>query len=83
MDSHKVSTQVERLNVVETGRRQRWSDAEKLKIVMESLQSPRAVSSTARRHGISRSLLLKWRHSFRVERDACESEPSRFVPAMV
>ncbi len=83
MDSHKVSTQVERLNVVETGRRRRWSEAEKLKIVMESFQSSRAVSSTARRYGISRSLLLKWRHSFRVERDACESEPSGFVPAMV
>jgi transposase len=55
MDSHKVSTQVERLNVVETGRRRRWSEAEKLKIVMESLQSSCAVSSMARRHGISRS----------------------------
>ncbi len=83
MDSHKVSTQVERLNVVETGRRRRWSEAEKLKIVMESLQSSRAVSSTARRHGISRSLLLKWRHSFRAERDGGESDPSGFVPAMV
>jgi transposase len=83
MDIHKVSTQVERLSVVETGRRRRWSGAEKLKIVMESLQSTRAMSSTARRYGISRSLLLKWRHSFRAERDGSESEPSGFVPAMV
>jgi hypothetical protein len=29
MDSHKYSTQVERLEVVETGRRRRWSDDEK------------------------------------------------------
>jgi transposase-like protein len=43
MDSHKFSAQVERLEVVETGRRRRWSEDEKLKIVLESLQTPRAV----------------------------------------
>src|SRR4030081_2689805 len=65
MDSHKYSTQVERLEVVETGRRRRWSDDEKLRIVIESLQTPRAISSTARRHGISRSLLMRWQRSLR------------------
>jgi hypothetical protein len=55
MDSHKRSTQLERLEVVETGRRRRWSDDEKLRIVTESFEAPRAISSTARRHGISRS----------------------------
>src|SRR3954453_1877034 len=64
MDSHKYSAQVERLEVIETGRRRRWSDDEKLRIVLESLQAPRAISSTARRHGISRSLLMTWRRSF-------------------
>ena len=64
MDSHKRSTQLERLEVVETGRRRRWSDDEKLRIVIESFQAPRAISSTARRHGISRSLLMTWRRSF-------------------
>jgi transposase len=59
MDVHKRST--ERLEVVETGRRRRWSDDEKLRIVLESLETPRAISSTARRHGISRSLLMTWR----------------------
>ena len=63
MDSHKRSTQLERLEVVETGRRRRWSDDEKLRIVTESL-APRAKSSTARRHGISRSLLMTWRRAF-------------------
>jgi transposase len=58
MDSNKFSTQVERLGVVETGRRRRWADDEKLKIVAESMETPRAISSTARRYGISRSLLL-------------------------
>jgi hypothetical protein len=37
MDSHKHSAQVERLEVVETGRRRRWTEEGKLKIVVESL----------------------------------------------
>ena len=39
MDSDKGSARVERLEVVETGRRRRWSEGEKLKIVLESLQA--------------------------------------------
>src|ERR1019366_8256532 len=49
MDVHKHSTQIERLEVVETGRRRRWTDAEKLRIVLESMQTPRAISSMAMR----------------------------------
>jgi len=80
MDSNKCSTQVERLAVVETGRRRRWTDDEKLRIVLESLETPRAISSTARRHGISRSLLLIWRRSLAA--DAEQAKPA-FIPAMV
>jgi hypothetical protein len=40
MDSHKRSAQLECLEVVETGRRRRWSEDEKLKIVLESLRAP-------------------------------------------
>ena len=83
MDSNKFSTQVERLGVVETGRRRRWTDDEKLKIVLESMQAPRAISSTARRYGISRALLLNWRRSFCTEPDSAEEPQSGFVPAMV
>ena len=46
MDSHKRSAQVERLEVVETGRRRRWSEDEKLKIVLESLRAARQIPST-------------------------------------
>ena len=67
MDSDRRSAQVERLEVVDTGRRRRWSEDEKLKIVLESLQAPRQVAATARRYGVSRSLLLRWRRSFRPE----------------
>ena len=83
MDSHKDSDQIERLEVVETGRRRRWSEDEKLKIVLESLRAPRRVSATARRYGISRSLLIGWRRSFRPERSDREEQPNGFVPAKV
>ena len=55
-----------RLEIVETGRRRRWSEDEKLKIVMESLQYPGQMTVTARRYGISRSQLYLWRRAFRV-----------------
>jgi len=45
MDSDRRSTQVERLEVVDTGRRRRWTEDEKLKIVLESLQTPRQISN--------------------------------------
>jgi transposase len=83
MDSHKRSAQVERLEVIETGRRRRWSEDEKLKIVLESLRAPRQVAATARRHGISRSLLINWRRSFRPERHDSEGQQTAFVSAMV
>ena len=77
MDSHKLKA-FSRLEVVETGRRRRFSEDEKLKIVMESLAVPRLVSATARRHGISRSLLLTWRRAFQAE-----AARSSFVPAVI
>jgi transposase len=72
----------QQLNVVELGRRRRWSEDEKLRIVMESLEAPRLVSPTARRYGISRSLLMAWRRALKVERAAVEPAPA-FVPAVV
>ena len=82
MDSHKVSALPQRLDVVELGRRRRWTEDEKLRIVMETLQSPRVVSATARRHGISRSLLMTWRRALKVERVGAETPPT-FVPAVI
>ena len=83
MDVHKHSTQTERLEVVETGRRRRWSDDEKLRIVLESLETPRAISSTARRRAISRSLLMAWRRAFRAEPMGPVIQQSGFVRAVV
>ena len=78
-DTH--SAQIGRLEVVEMGRRRRWSEDEKLKIVLESLQAPRQVSATARRYGASRSLLLKWRRLFRAEHKDASGRQIGFVPA--
>ena len=83
MDSHTQSAQVSRLEVVETGRRRRWSEDEKLRIVAESLRGPRLVSATARRHGISPGLLYTWRRAFRVKPIGVEDSASGFVPAIV
>ena len=79
MDSHTISA-LNRLEVVETGRRRRWSEEEKARIVLESLSEPRLVAATARRYGLSRSLLVSWRRAFAADR--AKSEPS-FVRAVV
>jgi transposase len=80
MDSLTDTRQISRLEVVDTGRRRRWSDAAKLRIVEESLSGPRLVSATARRHGISNQLLFAWRKAYR---DGRLGEISGFVPAMI
>ena len=71
-----------RIEVVETGRRRRWTSAEKLRIVEESFAGPRLVSATAQRHGISRQLLLGWRKALASNHPAGEDGPT-FVPAIV
>jgi transposase len=71
--------EVSRLEVVEIGRRRRWTEEEKLRIVTESLSGPRLGSLTARRYGIARSLLATWRRRFGVQ----AAGASRFVPAVV
>ena len=75
----------ERLEIVETGRRRRWSDEEKLKIVIESMAGPRLVSATARCYGISRSQLVTWRRLFRDEPSVLKDSMDRptFVPALI
>ena len=56
---------ISRLEIVDTGRRRRWSDDEKLRIVTESFSGPRLASVTARRHGLSKQLLFGWRKAYR------------------
>jgi transposase len=82
MDILTDSRRVRRLEIVETGRRRRWSDAEKLRIVEESVSGPRLVSATARHHGISNQLLFSWRKAYREGRlGGCQVDG--FVPARI
>jgi transposase len=77
-DSHQFS----RLEVVDTGRRRRWTVAEKLRIVEESFSGPRLASSTARRYGIFPTLLFAWRKAFREGRLGGVGAAA-FVPAII
>lgn len=57
MAAHTSRPLFEPLDVVEAGgRRRRWTEAEKLRIVGESLRGSRLVSSTARRLKLIRGL---------------------------
>jgi transposase len=82
MDGRKDSGQVQRLEVVELGRRRRWTSEAKLRIVEESFAGWRRASATARRHGISTSLLFAWRKAYRAG-TLVAAAPSGFVPAVV
>lgn len=76
-----------RLEIVETGRRRRFSDAEKVRIVEESFVGSRQASATARRYGICASLLYRWRQLWREGRlgvrPADRGSAPGFVPAII
>ena len=82
MDVHTDSHQVSRLEVVDSGRRRRWSEAEKLRIVEESFSRPRYASTTARRYGLSGALLFSWRKAYREGRLG-DGVLDGFVPAVI
>jgi transposase len=80
MDILTDSRPISRLEIVDTGRRRRWADEAKVRIVEESLSGPRLASATARRHGISNQLLFSWRKAYRAGRLGVRPG---FVPAMI
>jgi transposase len=82
MDGRKDGGQAQRLEVVELGRRRRWTSEAKLRIVEESFCGWRQASATARRHGISTSLLFAWRKAYRAGMPG-EGVRAGFVPAVV
>jgi transposase len=65
MSCASVVSPIEIFAVDDVGRRRHWSDADKVRIVEESLQGHRQGSATARRYGISRPLLSIWRREYR------------------
>lgn len=62
MDAHEYTPLLQVLSVSDTGRRRRWSDDEKMRIVDESLCAGVTLAEVARRHDISRSQLYDWRY---------------------
>lgn len=64
----KVISEFEVLSAGDVGRRRDWTDEEKIRIVEESLLGHRQGSAAARRFGISRSLLTRWRAEYRAGR---------------
>ena len=65
MDAHEDTPRIEILSVTDTGRRRRWTDDEKVRIVEESHRVGETVAEVARRHELSRSQLYDWRHRYR------------------
>jgi transposase len=47
--------------ITDGGRRRRWSAAEKLRIVEETLDDRASISVVARRNGVTPNLLYRWR----------------------
>jgi transposase len=82
MDIIRDGGPVSRLDVVDSGRRRRFSDEAKLAIVAESYRGSKQVSATARRHGITRFQLNSWRKAQREGRLGAGPWEG-FVPALV
>ena len=62
MDAHENTPRMQVLSVSDTGRRRRWTDDEKIRIVEESFGDGVTLAEVARRHDISRSQLYDWRY---------------------
>jgi len=80
MSDHRYRPEVEILSVTDTGRRRRWTDAQKVRIVEESFGPRGSMSETARRHDIGRTLLVRWRRQYRNGELAGGAAPLRFMP---
>lgn len=78
----KSGLEIEVLSAADAARRRQWSEADKLRIVEASFAGSRLVSATARRHGISRSLLTTWRRQFREGKLGTDRRPS-FTPVLM
>ncbi len=75
----RCDSDIEVLSAADALRRRHWSDTDKLRIVKESFIGYRQVTATARRHGISRSMLTVWRRQYRRSELGSESLPA-FIP---
>jgi len=92
MTSHRAShnTNIEpdtfqRIEVITgVGRRRRWSDEEKARIVAESFAPGTKVLALCRRHGLSPNQLYAWRRKFRIDEVPVDGRPALgFTPLVV
>ena len=79
MTDHKFRPEIEVLSAVDGPRRRHWCDVDKIRIVEESFLGHRQVTATARRHGVSRSLLTTWRRQYR-NGELGDETPPAFIP---
>lgn len=82
MVDDKVRPEIEVQSAADVPRRRHWDDAEKIRVVEESYLGHRQVSATARRHGVSRSLLTIWRREYRAGELDVDASPA-FIPLAV
>ena len=80
-----ITEPVRRLEVFTgAGRRRKWSDEEKARIVAEIVASGDSVCAVARRHGLSPQQLFGWRRQLREAAPAhSRLEEMQFVPAVM
>jgi transposase len=79
-----ITEPVRRLEVFTgAGRRRKWSDEDKARIVAEIVASGDSVCSVARRHGLSPQQLFGWRRQLREAAGGYSEEEVQFVPAVV
>ena len=67
MDAHEDTPRIQILSVSDTGRRRRWTDDEKIRIVEESRRDGVTLAEVARRHEISTGQLYTWRSKLAVD----------------
>jgi transposase len=80
----KPEVAVRRLEVITgTGRRRRFSDEDKARIVEETLAPGAVVSEVARRHGLTPQQVFTWRRQARGVSVAAPIEATQFVPAVI
>ena len=80
MDAHEDTPRIQVLSVSDTGRRRRWTDDEKVRIVAESHRDGVTLSEVARRHEISRSMLYYWRYRHKLGLFGVSAPFMRLVP---
>lgn len=80
MDAHEDTPRIQVLSVSDTGRRRRWTDDEKVRIVAESHRDGVTLAEVARRHEISRSMLYDWRYRHKLGLLGVSAPFMRLVP---